>query len=901
VTEAKSPRLVRDLYFTRARLLENLAMRDHDLYIAAENDYQAGLAVKAVAYEGEARGRALGDLANTTLRAHSRDLAKHDARIVGLFEEALRYLPSDESAVSRATVLTSFAGYLMERPGGDTSLDIEKALGIITEAIDVLEAEIPSKERSPFVKDLLAGAYLNRGNAIRIRARGGVDENLDAARESYRAALEIAKGKNDQLRGTILMNMANASIDRYQVSGDESCLRDASYFFSEAADALEEFPREHGYALFRRASFATLTEDDSGGLILALKDAEAAIELLQSVNASEMVAAAKSTLGILLMLRSKRIDIDDLEKAGREFTEAYELLAECGDIEGAILNARHLADACISLYGLRDGASDLEKARDFLSKACEHVEQLWNRNDSMEWRAEVSLRYGRTYYERAWCEAKCGADPWQVLEIASFGNARELISHVSALQEPRAHMSPGVAAYLDRMRIGRQRAEMSRWSAYRTSGPGVDLTDTIRLTEEERSRLRSRMSLFRQQDQRAEAIRSRIQGFVGNNGAAILCDLIVSRWGSLAVLADATGAKLVQLPGVNVEAIWGWAHGAEGEPDWVGLVQAPGPERLTRRVELAESMDRVLSEVGARIARPIADAIPDARDRTLFLSPGFLVSIPIHAAPLESDGKRMFEHFRGFACVASPAILRPAVYDWTLRGPALCVLSDPAKSSNEELKRAPRELSEVADLLVTNRIAVSVIAAIGSSSGRAVFDRRGIRLPEGATILEQPPTREWLREQISEFAHVFYTGHGVGAEGVDTGLILSGGDGSSRLSNEDVLGMREMKLRPLVLLSACETAREAGGSMELFSFASTLIRSGAGFVIGTMWSVTDECSYKFTLAFYRSLVSPTPAPEAFCDSLRQLIFERAAMGVDFASVPLDHPIYWAGFVSIVGA
>jgi hypothetical protein len=67
------------------------------------------------------------------------------------------------------------------------------------------------------VKGLLAGAYLNRGNAIRTRVSGNFDQNLTAAQESYRSAAAIARGvKNDQLQGTILINMASASVDRFR-------------------------------------------------------------------------------------------------------------------------------------------------------------------------------------------------------------------------------------------------------------------------------------------------------------------------------------------------------------------------------------------------------------------------------------------------------------------------------------------------------------------------------------------------------------------------------------------------------------------------------------------------------------------------------------------------------------
>jgi hypothetical protein len=193
----------------------------------------------------------------------------------------------------------------LDRLEGDRAFDIEKALALSTEAITILEAEAPIEERPRFVKELLAGAYLNRGNAIRMRGRGDFEQNLTAARESYRAAVDIARAlKNDQLRGTILINTGSASVDRFELSGDKSPLRDAVYSFTEAVEALEQFPRERCYALFRRALIATLTADDSD-LDDALKDATTAAEVLKSTGDYESLAAAKSAVGILLDLRSK--------------------------------------------------------------------------------------------------------------------------------------------------------------------------------------------------------------------------------------------------------------------------------------------------------------------------------------------------------------------------------------------------------------------------------------------------------------------------------------------------------------------------------------------------------------------------------------------------------------------
>jgi hypothetical protein len=69
------------------------------------------------------------------------------------------------------------------------------------------------------------------------------------------------------------------------------------YSFTDAADALREFPRERGYVLIRRALIATLTEDEND-LDDALKDASTAADVLRFTDDSETFAAAKSAIGI---------------------------------------------------------------------------------------------------------------------------------------------------------------------------------------------------------------------------------------------------------------------------------------------------------------------------------------------------------------------------------------------------------------------------------------------------------------------------------------------------------------------------------------------------------------------------------------------------------------------------
>jgi hypothetical protein len=78
---------------------------------------------------------------------------------------------------------------------------------------------------------------------------------------------------------------------------------------------------------------------------------------------------------------------------------------------------------------------------------------------------------------------------------------------------------------------------------------------------------------------------------------------------------------------------------------------------------------------------------------------------------------------------------------------------------------APGELSEIAGILSTSGISVTVVASVGLQNGGEVFENRGVSLPAEVTLLEISPTREWLRENLSRFSHIYYTGHGVGGEG----------------------------------------------------------------------------------------------------------------------------------------
>ena len=126
---------------------------------------------------------------------------------------------------------------------------------------------------------------------------------------------------------------------------------------------------------------------------------------------------------------------------------------------------------------------------------------------------------------------------------------------------------------------------------------------------------------------------------------------------------------------------------------------------------------------------------------------------------------------------------------------------------------------------------MTLLAQVGDKSGMEALNLRGIYAAEGIKVLQDAPTPTCLSKLLPLTDHFFYSGHGV--RGIrESGLVLVGDDGkSSLLSEDDILSMHALRQRPLVVLSACETAMGGHGSSELFDVASCFLRVGARFVV----------------------------------------------------------------------
>jgi hypothetical protein len=228
----------------------------------------------------------------------------------------------------------------------------------------------------------------------------------------------------------------------------------------------------------------------------------------------------------------------------------------------------------------------------------------------------------------------------------------------------------------------------------------------------------------------------------------------------------------------------------------------------------------------------------------------------------------------------------------------MCVVSDP----KDDLPSSAGEATSVAAYYQKRGVKVELLAQVGSAVGRRALYKRGVTGTDELTVLDVPPTPQQVSLRLQDCDHFFYAGHGTGADG-QSGLLLVDDEGHEKLfAQEDVLALPALRRRPLIVLSACETA--TGGrtaSAELFDFATSLLRIGARFVFGSLWIVTEDCAETFTAEFYAALSQTNKPSLAYGIALKALKKHReTAASAGSKLVPLDHPIYWAPFIAMRG-
>ena len=894
-----SPRLSRDLWFTRARLLENVGIWRPEAYPLAAQAYENGLSVSTIKHELEARGRALTDYANTLTRIRSTDGEAHDKKIINIYETALKTFEMHPAALALGLALNSYAIYLNERLEGERGENQERALVLVQDAINLFETAPEERldKKNDLVARTLASAYLAKSNIIKDREFGDPYESLLSALDALRTALDrLGAGQDNQLRGIILFDLGHLNIDLYSMTGEISRARDAMYAYQEAETLLQSFPREFSQALLGTAMLVSeIPELRSPSQIEeSISTADKALGFLENANDLQALARAQVCLGQLHALRGAE---GDFEIAIEYFKRAEVRFLESGNHENAITTARRRAAIEIKQFETDGNTDRVRDARKALWATMEWIEQIWNQVDSVDWRYAVSDRFSSVYADLAWCQTVLNEPIADIAFSVARAKGREFLTHAN---EVRRSVGEGehLAEYVDQLRVDSRIAERERWRASRKAKPDQSVHAQIRASQQqlEAIALRRRLLIPPAPTANEQPPIDVVRAFLEVNPVAVIFDVTISRWGTVIFVAG--GRKAGKFAGFTIEtlplkrtAVRRWVE--EWSSAYFDYLTANAPQREQARVRWAEQADSLLGELSTNLMEPCLNALHDPNCE-LVISAGQLSGLPLHAAPL-TDGRCAVERVGGCTYVPNIAVLSPIESKPERPLSAVLVLSDP----EADLAAAAEECEGVAQKLRHCGTDVTLLAQVGALSGMEALSLRGIKTAAGITVLRDAPTPTCISKLLPQTDHFFYSGHGVRRPG-ESGLVLVGDDGKpSTLSEDDILSMHALRRRPLVVLSACETAMGGYGSSETFDVASSLLRVGARFVVGSLWLVVEDCAKTFTAEFYERIAQGEFPSFAFGAAVRALKQNRHDES-SARPVPPDHAIYWAPFMALRG-
>lgn len=900
VDTVRLPRLTRDLWIVRARLLENVGTWNPEAYEDAAHAYHEGLAVANIKFELEARGMALTDYANTLSRLQRDDLRALDKKIMSTFEEALTVFRTEERILGGTLARNSYAIYLNERMFGNRIENQERALALVQEAIGIIEGDKEDYDpNNDYLSRVVAGPYLTMSNIVLQREVGDdLSSHKTAIKALHSAWDKLGKAQDDLLRGIIKLNVGHAEIALYGMTKSEAHARNAMYAYQEAESLLRPYPHEYSQAILGTAMLVSEVPGYSTPEAVeeSLAAAQQALKLVEQAHDRSAEARAKACLAELLLLRN---NADDHNEAANYLLQSRDTFYAMGATENAISASQRIASIQMRLYRETSALDAIISAKEALSMAAGWVDELWTQFDSVDWHYLISERYSEIYADIAWCQATLGDPIRDLLSTVARSKGREFVAHAHELQLG-SQSGETLREYADQLRVNSRLAERRRWQASREAKPDVPLDEVMRTSREEmRSIELARRVIFpRPRVENEASVLDTVIAFTDTHPKTIVLDLTLSRWGTVALLfggkdtAWAESPQVLTLPlsiSTMLEPVRGWLS------SYFSYLKAPARDRTAPRKEWAEAADRLLALIGPALMRPCLDRLTDdATELTLLIAAGRLAGLPLHAARLKS-GRYLAETLAAVEYLPNVSVLSSMPEQPIVTESALCVVSDPF----EDLPSTAKECNDVADSLLQIGAKVSILARSGKELGASAFFRRGVTINSEAHVLDTNPTPDRVSELLADKDHFFYSGHGTRSRG-QSGLVLVSDEGKEVLLSEDeILAMPALRTKPLIVLSACETARSEQGSSELFDVASCFLRIGARYVVGSLWVVRSDYATAFTASFYKRLATGVLPNQAYGESIRELLRFQPE-GSASNAIPPDHPIYWAPFIGLRG-
>jgi CHAT domain-containing protein len=260
--------------------------------------------------------------------------------------------------------------------------------------------------------------------------------------------------------------------------------------------------------------------------------------------------------------------------------------------------------------------------------------------------------------------------------------------------------------------------------------------------------------------------------------------------------------------------------------------------------------------------RPIQLDLPseDEPDTLVFVPDGALRTIPF-AALRDRESKR-------FLIEMHPIAVTPSL-----------TLTDPRSIDSSQIRVLAAGISESVD-------GFAALPAVGNEIA-AVQE-----FYPGKTLLNDGFLVEKLRDELTDVPYgiVHIASHGeFGGKPSDNFLLAYDG----RVSMDQLAAMvgatrfRAEQPLEILTLSACESA--AGDDRAALGLAGVALRAGARSAVATLWSVNDQATADFVVAFYRQLNDPQRS--------RAEALQRAQIEL-LSTRHYRHPGYWAPYLLI---
>lgn len=885
------PGLERDMRLAHARMIVELSKWSPQMVDEGIAEFKRGLNVSWGRFDCEARGLGICDLAGAMWRsvksAHVTSVFDERA-IEVLYKSALIYAQRKRYPFGRITVLTNYAIFLNEKQTGNTSHNQELALRLVDESIEIeqewrerVEGEMVDgmegldSPATPHRQTVQASVCLTRGNIIRARTFGqmpagasllsqygalpkGLDDVTASALSSYLEGLRsLGETGHNALRGLLHLNIGYAYLE---ARGKKPQYERAIKSFHEASRFLVDSP--HDLAQAKVAEIETLFSLSASvpkdtmlawhrDLLRHSAVFEAFGDLPRACRALIMCSRVLTRVGRTAQL-AKAADTALRAKSLANRLGGGELRVDALKAEARSLVAR--------MHRSRDASQKTvlaEKAMLVLTEALEEINSQLHR--SLLLSANIALQEERSALaaNMVWLQIHASL---AVLDAKSnlltLASASDVLASRSKIQED--HLTDAKRKLL--------RTEDLLWANGRAANVEQHVADDVERLEDALDDMQRSLeleALFRSPQEKPPIDCDPVEGEREDLDNVIVIQYVISEWGGLAVLHEPNGdLRAIPLP-IDRAAVGQWLRGSTDGPGWLDLYDTL---RTLGRVgeEWRNQCEVLQTQISKNLWAPLTEAGVVLEGRRVQVVPGQLAALPLHTAYLHE--RLLIDVVSGFGYL--PTIGATRVRPPVKIQQGLLVLSDPVQPGQSELPATVEEIATISQVFLTHGVSTRVLAHSWGRTGREVF-RDPHRLAEGADIGDAPTAENTLAALFDAELFV-YAGHGHGVGSYGGALALTDGNGKrADLSLMKALSSSPLSKRPGIILSACETAWEMSGTMHgRTSIASTFLRLGASFVLGSLWLIYDARALVMSNEFVSAVLEGDLPDQAFIRGVR---------------------------------